>query len=201
MRLRPAGALGVLAEVEDLETVHRLQAAVLGAGLPGVVEVVPGYRTLLVTTDSAASVAAVREALPLLDLPPVAALPGRLVEVPVVYDGEDLAAVAAATGLSSDEVVRRHAAPDYLVAFLGFAPGFPYLVGLDPSLHVPRRSSPRVRVPAGSVGLAGPQTGIYPVASPGGWQLIGRTDVVLFDADRSPPALLAAGDRLRFVPC
>lgn len=201
MRLRPAGALGVLAEVEDLPTVHRLQAAVLGAGLPGVVEVVPGYRTLLVTTDSAASVASVREVLPLLELPPVAALPGRLVEVPVVYDGEDLAALAAATGLSSDEVVRRHAAPDYLVAFLGFAPGFPYLVGLDPSLHVPRRSSPRVRVPAGSVGLAGPQTGIYPVASPGGWQLIGRTDVVLFDPERSPPALLAAGDRLRFVPC
>lgn len=201
MRLRPVGVSGVLAEVEDLETVHRLQAAVLSASLPEVVEVVPGYRTLLVTTGSSASVAAVREALPLLELPPVAALPGRLVEVPVGYDGEDLAAVAAATGLSSDEVVRRHAAPDYLVAFLGFAPGFPYLVGLDPSLHVPRLSSPRVRVPAGSVGLAGPQTGIYPVASPGGWQLIGRTDVVLFDPERSPPALLAAGDRLRFVPC
>lgn len=200
MRLRPVGLTGVLAEVDGLETVHRLQAAVVG--LPGVVEVVPGYRTLLVTAASPREAQVVREALPALDLPvPVLEqVRRRLVEVPVVYDGEDLAEVARRTGLSTAEVVQRHTAPEYLVAFLGFAPGFPYLVGLDPALHVPRRATPRTRVPAGSVGLAGEQTGIYPRPTPGGWQLVGRTDTVLFDASREPPALLAAGDRLRFVP-
>ena len=199
MRLRPVGRLGVLAEVDDLEAVHRLEAAVRAAALPGVVEVVPGYRTLLVTTSSAAAVDTVRSALPELDLPVLEQVRARVVEVPVVYDGPDLAAVAEATGLSPAEVVQRHTASDYLVAFLGFAPGFPYLVGLDPALHVPRRATPRTSVPAGSVGLAGPQTGIYPSATPGGWQLIGRTGTVLFDVHRDPPALLAAGDRLRFV--
>ena len=200
MRLRRVGALGVLAEVADLETVHCLDAAVRAASLPGVVEVVPGYRTLLVTTTRPSDLAAVREALPALDLPVLEQVRARVVDVPVVYDGEDLPAVAALTGLSEEEVVRRHTAVEYLVAFLGFAPGFPYLVGLDPSLHVPRRETPRTRVPAGSVGLAGEQTGIYPQPTPGGWQLIGRTDTVLFDVGHDPPALLAAGDRLRFVP-
>lgn len=198
MRLRPVGRLGVLAELPDLSTVHRLVAAVRASGLP-VVDVVPGYRTVLVTTASAADLAVVRHVLPELDLPAASAVSARQVEIPVVYDGEDLPSVAALTGLSEEEVVRRHTAPDYVVAFLGFAPGFPYLVGLDPSLHVPRRSSPRTSVPAGSVGLAGPQTGVYPQATPGGWQLIGRTPVALFDVTRDPPALLAAGDRLRFV--
>ena len=199
MRLRPVGARAVLSEVDDLETVHRLSAAVRAAGLDGVVEVVPGYRTLLVTTDGVASLAAVREALPGLELPAVAEVRARLVEVPVVYDGPDLASVASSTGLSEAEVVQRHTAPEYLVAFLGFSPGFPYLVGLDPALHVPRRATPRTRVPAGSVGLAGNQTGVYPSATPGGWQLLGRTQAVLFDPRRDPPALLSAGDRLRFV--
>ena len=200
MRLRAAGPQAVLAEVDDLETVHRLQAAVRAARLRGVVEVVPGYRTLLVATASIADAAVVRETLPRLDLPVLEQARGRLVEVPVVYDGADLPEVAQLTGLSEAEVVRRHAAPEYVVAFLGFAPGFPYLVGLDPSLHVPRRATPRTSVPAGTVGLAGPQTGVYPQPTPGGWRLIGRTDAVLFDAGREPPALLAAGDRLRFVP-
>ena len=191
------GPLGVLAELPDLSTVHRLAAA--ARALPGVVEVVPGYRTVLVTAESVARLAAVREALPVLDLSAGSSVEGRLVEVPVVYDGEDLGEVARLTGLSSAEVVRRHTAVDYVVAFLGFAPGFPYLVGLDPSLHVPRRSTPRTSVPAGSVGLAGPQTGVYPQATPGGWQLIGRTSVSFFDVLRDPPALLSAGDRLRFV--
>jgi 5-oxoprolinase (ATP-hydrolysing) subunit B len=96
-------------------------------------------------------------------------------------------------------VVRRHTAPEYTVAFLGFSPGFPYLVGLDPALEVPRRDTPRTSIPAGSVGLAGGQTGVYPTASPGGWQLIGRTEVTLFDPDRDPPALLGPGSRLRFT--
>lgn len=199
MRLRRVGARGVLAEVEDLETVHRLQAAVRAAELAGLVEVVAGYRTLLVTTRSTAQAVAVREALPRLPLPMLEQVRGRLVELPVVYDGPDLVEVAQRTGLSEQEVVRRHTAPEYLVAFLGFAPGFPYLVGLDPALQVPRRETPRTRVAAGSVGLAGSQTGVYPGPSPGGWQLIGRTDAALFDVERTPPALLAAGDRLRFV--
>ena len=198
MRLRPVGPLSVLAELRDLSTVHRLVGAVRSSSLP-VVDVVPGYRTVLVTTASPADLADVRRALPELSLPAASEVSSRVVEIPVVYDGPDLSLVASSTGLSVPEVVRRHTAPDYVVAFLGFSPGFPYLVGLDPSLHVPRRSSPRTSVPAGSVGLAGPQTGVYPASTPGGWQLIGRTSAVLFDADRSPPALLAAGDRLRFV--
>jgi KipI family sensor histidine kinase inhibitor len=189
----------VLAEVDDLETVHRLAAAVRGALLRGVVDVVPGYRTVLVTTGHAEELAAVRDALPQLELPPLASARGRLVELPVTYDGADLAEVATLTGLSADDVVARHTAAEYVVAFLGFTPGFPYLVGLDPALHVPRRATPRTAVPAGAVGLAGGQTGVYPQATPGGWQLIGRTDAVLFDATRDQPALLAPGDRLRFV--
>jgi KipI family sensor histidine kinase inhibitor len=199
VRLRPAGECGVLAEVIDLETVHRLAAAVRAAALPGVVDVVPGYRTVLVTTGEPGQAQAVHAALPRLPLPALDAARGRLVEVPVSYDGEDLAEVAGLTGLPAADVVRRHTAVEYVVAFLGFTPGFPYLVGLDPALHVPRRETPRTAVPAGAVGLAGDQTGVYPRASPGGWQLIGRTDVVLFDPDRDPPALLAPGDRLRFV--
>lgn len=199
MRLRCAGERAVLAEVDDLPTVHRLAAAVCGAGLPGVVDVVPGYRTVLVTVDDAARLAAVRSALPELPLGRALVAPPRRVEVPVVYDGEDLDDVCRLTGLGRDEVVRRHTAPDYVVAFLGFTPGFPYLVGLDPALHVPRRATPRTSVPAGSVGLAGAQTGVYPRATPGGWQLIGRTDVVLFDAGRDPPSLLSPGDLLRFA--
>lgn len=199
MRLRPVGALGVLAEVADLDTVHRLAAAVRAAALPGVVEVVPGYRTLLVTAATPQHSDGVRQALPALELPPAAQARGRTHEVPVVYDGQDLADVARLTGLSPAQVVQRHTAPEYVVAFLGFAPGFPYLVGLDPALHVPRRATPRTAVPAGSVGLAGTQTGIYPQRTPGGWQLLGHTDVVLFEVTRDPPALLAAGDRLRFL--
>ena len=199
MRLRPVGPLGVLAEVEDLQAVHRLDAAVRAAALAGVVEVVPGYRTLLVTTESATACAAVRQALPGLVVGDAPLSASRTVEVPVVYDGEDLPDVARLTGLPVEEVVRRHCAVEYVVAFLGFAPGFPYLLGLDPALDVPRRATPRTRVPAGSVGLAGRQTGVYPTASPGGWRLIGRTDVALFDVQRDPPSLVVAGDRLRFV--
>src|SRR4029453_16125360 len=126
--------------------------------------------------------------LPQLELPPAGGGAGEPVEIPVSYDGADLPEVARLTGLEAEEVVRRHTAPEYTVAFLGFSPGFPYLVGLDPALEVPRRDTPRTSIPAGSVGLAGGQTGIYPTASPGGWQLIGRTQVTLFDPHRDPPA-------------
>jgi KipI family sensor histidine kinase inhibitor len=121
--------------------------------------------------------------------------------IPVCYDGEygpDLADVAAHCGLDADAVIARHTAADYRVAMLGFAPGFPYLLGLDPQLSVPRRTDPRQRVPAGSVAIGGSQTGIYPEVLPGGWQLIGRTPLRLFDVAASDPSLLAAGDRVRF---
>jgi KipI family sensor histidine kinase inhibitor len=201
VRLRPAGERALLVEVEELETVHRLHAALRRLDPPGVVELVPGYRTLLVVADPerAAALDELAARLPELELPPADAVAGGTVEIPVRYDGEDLPEVAALTGLAAEEVVRRHTAPTYTVAFLGFSPGFPYLVGLDPALEVPRRDTPRTAIPAGSVGLAGSQTGIYPTASPGGWRLIGRTDAVLFDPGRDPPALLGAGGRLRFT--
>ena len=201
MKLRPAGERGLLVELDDLETVHRLHAALRDLDPPGVVELVPGYRTLLVVAGpgSAGALDELAAGLPELELPPAGEVAGEPVEIPVSYDGEDLPEVASLTGLDAEEVVRRHTAPEYTVAFLGFSPGFPYLVGLDPALEVPRRDTPRTSIPAGSVGLAGGQTGIYPTASPGGWQLIGRTEVALFDPEGDPPALLAPGSRLRFT--
>jgi KipI family sensor histidine kinase inhibitor len=124
---------------------------------------------------------------------------GDLVEVPTTYDGEDLDDVAHRWDMTRDEVVATHTGAELVVAFCGFAPGFPYCTGLPGRLAVPRLDSPRPRVPAGAVGLAGPFTGIYPTASPGGWRLIGRTDLVLWDVDRDPPATLVPGTRVRFV--
>jgi KipI family sensor histidine kinase inhibitor len=129
-------------------------------------------------------------------------VPSRLVEIPVRYGGADaldLDAVAARAGLTCEEVIARHTAAEYRVAMLGFAPGFPYLLGLDPALAMPRLDTPRQHVAAGSVGIGGAQTGIYPRPGPGGWRIIGRTDAVLFDATRASPSLLAPGDRVRFV--
>lgn len=201
MKVRVAGERGLLVEVEDLATVHRLHAALRELDPPGVVELVPAYRTVLIVADpgQAEALDDLAARLPGLELPPAEAVAGETVEIPVRYDGEDLPEVAGLTGLEPEEVVRRHTAPEYTVAFLGFSPGFPYLVGLDPALEVPRRDTPRTSIPAGSVGLAGNQTGIYPTATPGGWQLIGRTEVTLFDPARDPPALLAPGIRLRFT--
>ena len=124
---------------------------------------------------------------------------GDLVEVPTTYDGADLDDVAHRWDMTRDEVVATHTGAELVVAFCGFAPGFPYCTGLPARLAVPRLDSPRPRVPAGAVGLAGPFTGIYPTASPGGWRLIGRTDLVLWDVDRDPPATLVPGTRVRFV--
>lgn len=130
-------------------------------------------------------------------------LRARLAEIPVCYGGKwgpDLDEVAAAHDLTPAQVIARHTDASYLVYFLGFLPGFPYLGGLDPVLATPRRATPRPAVPAGSVGIAGAQTGIYPLETPGGWQVIGRTPLRLYDPDRQPPALLAAGNEVRFVP-
>ena len=123
----------------------------------------------------------------------------RVVEIPVQYDGEDLAAVAHACGLRCDEVIALHAGGAYVVAFVGFLPGFAYLDGLPERLQIPRRSQPRTRVPAGSVAIAGAQSGIYPFDSPGGWHIIGRTGTRMFDPQRTPAALAQPGDRVRFV--
>lgn len=161
-------------------------------------EIVPGARTILI--DGVPDAARLAEriagwAAP----PPEASTAGPLVQVPVVYDGPDLDAVARLWGVTPDEVVRRHTGTEFRVAFCGFAPGFGYLTGLPAELAVPRLPTPRPRVPAGSVGLAGPYTGIYPTASPGGWLLIGRTDLPLLDLERDPPTLLAPGTRVRFT--
>ena len=129
--------------------------------------------------------------------------PSKVVKIPVCYAPEygfDLQEVCRHTGLSPSEVIERHSSVLYTVQMLGFMPGFPYLTGLDPQLAVPRRATPRLKVPAGSVGLAGNQTGIYPLDLPGGWQIIGRTSLRLFDAQQDPPVLLTAGDQIRFVP-
>lgn len=175
----------------------------LRARLGAEVELVPGYTTIAVHYPAADwTFASIRDAvMPVLRaLPDTRPLhPGPLIEIPVWYDGPDLEDVARATGLAVDAVIGRHAGGEYRVALLGFVPGFAYLGGLDPALALPRRSTPRPRVPAGSVAIGGGQTGVYPAATPGGWHLIGRTTVPMFDPTRSPPALLAVGHRVRFV--
>ena len=173
---------------------------------PGLLDLVPAYRTLLVVFDPlqwqpTAAFDAVRRLADQID--EGAAVAGRLVELAVRYggeDGPDLTDVARHTGLNEAEVVARHAAVEYLVLFIGFMPGFPYLWGLDPRLTTPRLATPRRQVPAGSVGIGGDQTGVYPTVSPGGWRLIGRTTQTLYDPRVDPPTLLRAGDRVRFIP-
>lgn len=209
-QLRPAGSRGVLVEVDDLAAVLALHEQLRAAALPGVVDLVPAARTVLVVLDPGvadpATTAARIRALPPTPGPraagdgPAARDRDDLVEVPVVYDGEDLAHVGELTGWGTDGVVARHGATTWTVAFGGFVPGFGYCVADDgPTWSVPRRAGPRARVPAGAVALADAWTGVYPRASPGGWQLIGRTAAPLWDLDRDPPALLRAGATVRFV--
>ena len=171
---------------------------------PHVVEIVPGMNNLTIVFDPLAAdmERLAREMASAWERAAALKPSAREIEIPVYYGGEngpDLQAVAEHTGLSVDEVVRRHTASEYIVFFLGFQPGFAYLGELDPTLETPRRAAPRLEVPAGSVGIGGAQTGIYPAASPGGWQLIGRTRSALFDPTRDPPSLLQSGDRVRFT--
>jgi KipI family sensor histidine kinase inhibitor len=205
------GLLAVLGDEVDPDVnarVHALARAVVRRLGPLVLEVVPSYASLLVVFDPLrisrerleARVAALAAEVEGLRAGP----PRRVVEVPVCYGGDlgpDLADVARATGLSPEEVVARHSAPVYRVFLLGFTPGFPYLGGMDPRLACPRLPTPRLRVPAGSVAVGGAQTGVYPVESPGGWRLLGRTPLRLFDPTSGArrPFLLAPGDGLRFV--
>jgi KipI family sensor histidine kinase inhibitor len=188
-----------------LDCQRRVWAAAQAARTwPHVLEVVPGMNNLTLVFDP---LAADRDALAeqlraAWDAAGAAPSPDREIEIPVRYGGTfgpDLDVVAAHARLSAQEVVARHTQAEYVVFFLGFQPGFAYLGGLDPALHTPRRAEPRVEVPAGSVAIGGAQTGIYPATSPGGWQLIGRTAVPLFDPARTPPTLLQPGDRVRFT--
>lgn len=197
VELRRAGDHATLLELDDESRVPAV-ARRLAADCPGLVDVVPGHRTVLVTWTARPGPRLRELAEAALDTASEAPGP-RTIEIPVVYDGPDLDEVASLTDLSADEVVGVHLDADYVVAFLGFAPGFAYLVGGDPRLRVPRRAEPRERVAAGSVAIAGPYSGIYPRDSPGGWRLLGRTDVVLFDPGRTPPAALEPGDRVRMV--
>lgn len=186
--------------------VQALDAAIQKAGIRGIVETVPTYRSLLICYDPCAvRQKALARAVARLarDLGPTGAAGGRIVEIPVCYGGEfgeDLPDVAAHAGLSEEEVVRVHSSRDYLIYMLGFLPGFAYLGGLDPRIATPRLSTPRAKIPAGSVAIGGEQTGIYPIASPGGWRLIGSTPVRPYDPGREDPILYRAGDRIRFVP-
>lgn len=200
MKVLPCGDAALLVEADGLTAVLALAAAIRAAELPGVSDVVPAARTVLVITVPGTDLAALRRTVLELTVDPSAEPPdGETVEIAVTYDGPDLAEVAQLTGLSEDEVVTAHTGTPWRAAFGGFAPGFAYLVGGDERLCVPRRDEPRTSVPAGSVGLAGEFSGVYPRSSPGGWQLIGHTDAVLWDADREPAALLAPGGRVRFV--
>jgi KipI family sensor histidine kinase inhibitor len=184
-----------------------LRAAILAARLAGVTEVVPAYATVAVLFDPLrADADALRDRLAALataDEPPQpdpAAAPSHrpALRIPTRYDGPDLDEVAGRTGLTREEVIALHAGREYEVYLLGFAPGFAYLGDLDPALVLPRRSVPRLRVPAGSVAIAAAQTAVYPLPTPGGWHLLGRTELRMFDPGREPPVLLQPGDRVRF---
>jgi len=200
MRLAPCGDAALLVELDDLDQTLALYAELSRHRLPGVVDLVPAARTVLVRIDrSKVRLTDVAEVVASVRLQPGERPDAGRVEIEVSYDGEDLAEVGELTGLGERGVVEAHTGQEWTVAFAGFAPGFGYLVGTSDALHVPRRSTPRTRVPAGAVALAGEFTGVYPRESPGGWQLIGTCRRRMWDPDRTPPAVLAAGLRVRFV--
>ncbi|WP_405672724.1 5-oxoprolinase subunit PxpB [Streptomyces sp. NBC_01530] len=201
MRVLPVGDGALLVEVSSGDEARALHAELLrrrAEGLLIVREIVPAARTVLL--DGLDDPVGLASELTSAEVPVAARSEQDAVDIPVRYDGPDLADVAAHWGVREEDVARIHAATEFSVAFCGFAPGFGYLTGLPPRYDVPRRATPRTSVPAGSVALAGPYTGVYPRSSPGGWQLIGRTDTVLWDHARVPAALLSPGTRVRFVP-
>ncbi|WP_336855700.1 urea amidolyase family protein [Sinomonas albida] len=197
--IRPSGSRSALVELDSLAAVLSLARQLDAEPLPGQRDVVPAATTVLVSADSPESLAAIVRRVRSLDLGPGEQRAGELVVIETVYDGADLDEVARLTGLSRDGVIAAHSGQVWDAAFGGFAPGFAYLAG-DGALDVPRRSSPRTAVPAGSVALAGTYSAVYPRESPGGWQLIGRTSAVMWDLERANPALLRPGDRVRFEP-
>lgn len=211
LRAQPLGdsavaiVFGTERRPELLSQIHSAARSLRAAGIPHVEDVVPAYLALMVFYDplrasyeamSSTLIEACNRGTPESAKPPQS----REHRIPVRYDGIDLDAVAAATGLSRDDVIARHSGKTYTVDLLGFVPGFAYLSELDPSLQLPRRVQPRPRVAAGSVAIAGAQTGIYPLDIPGGWHIIGKTETVMFDPTRDAPALLTPGDTVRFEP-
>ncbi|ETD30225.1 allophanate hydrolase subunit 1 [Williamsia sp. D3] len=199
MTILAYGDRSLLIEAGTTEDAIGWTVAINKASLPGVVDVVPGARTVLVTADGPGRTGPLRAALErLTPTPEDARRDGTTVDLPVIYDGPDLDDIARLTGLSAEEVVAAHTGTAWQVAFGGFAPGFAYLIGGDTRLQVPRRDEARTKVPTGAVGLAGEFSGIYPRQSPGGWQLLGHTDLPMWDADRDPPALLQPGTLVRF---
>jgi len=207
-RIFPLGDAALVCEAPPpatLECQQRVWATAIAArDWAHVLEVVPGMNNLTLVFEplEANAGALAEQLLAAWHAASATDAPGRDIEIPVQYGGKfgpDLHAVAEHTGLTAREVVERHAGGCYVVFFIGFQPGFAYMGGLDAALHTPRRASPRFEVPVGSVGIGGEQTGIYPAVSPGGWQLIGRTEVPLFDPARRPPTLLQPGDRVRFT--
>ncbi|WP_157594610.1 5-oxoprolinase subunit B family protein [Streptosporangium amethystogenes] len=203
MRIRRAGEWSLLVETGSLEISHRLDTLLRADRPAGVVEIVPGPATVLVTAPGADLTRLRDRLLHLLEtgstIDAGSAVPAPPVTIPVVYDGADLDEVAALSGLSPGEVVERHTGRELVVGWLGFAPGFAYLTGLDPALRVPRLATPRTSVPAGSVAVAGPYSAVYPSASPGGWRLLGRSTTAVWDVTAEPPALLTPGTRVRFL--
>lgn len=212
MDLRPVGVNGILAVLGDSISeqtgaqVAALREAIADAHISSVEETIPAYASLLVKYDPfLTDYAALCDRLRALEkrLSASAVQAGKIVEIPVCYGGvygEDLPFVAKHAGLSEKEVVALHSAQPYRIYMLGFLPGFPYLGGLNERLHTPRLSTPRTKIPAGSVGIGGKQTGIYPLESPGGWQLIGRTPLTLFSPGTGGALPYGPGDRIRFVP-
>ncbi|HEX5532144.1 MAG TPA: allophanate hydrolase subunit 1 [Actinomycetales bacterium] len=203
VRVLPYGDAALLVELADLDEVLAFADAVRSATPPEVVDVVPAARTVLVVAEPGADLTSLERSL--LDLRPSTSKAGPanaddVLELPVHYDGPDLEEVAAVMELSVEELISLHTGREWQVAFGGFAPGFGYLTRHDFTATIPRREQPRTRVPAGAVGLAGRFSGVYPSASPGGWQLIGRTDAVLWDVDRDPPSLIRPGSWVRFLP-
>ncbi|MFJ3305438.1 allophanate hydrolase subunit 1 [Streptomyces sp. NPDC086549] len=201
MRALPVGDSGLLVEVASGEEAQALHSELLrrrAEGSLAVREIVPAARTVLL--DGLDDPVRWASELTASEVPPARPRAREVIKLPVRYDGPDLAEVAAHWNVPEREVARIHAATEFTVAFCGFAPGFGYLTGLPARYDVPRRATPRTAVPAGAVALAGPYTGVYPRSSPGGWQLIGTTDAVLWDHARVPAALLSPGVRVRFVP-
>lgn len=193
--MRPAGPRAWLVETADVAGLH----AAIEAAPFDLVDVVPAAATVLVVVADPRQLAAVGEWLGSVPERARADSAAAVVEIPVRYDGPDLGAVARAAGLDEAAVVDRHRSVTYRCAFCGFAPGFAYLTGLPPELHVPRRATPRTRVPAGAVAIAAGYTAVYPSPSPGGWHLIGSADRDLWDPDRDPPAMVRPGMLVRFV--
>ncbi|MFB8239580.1 allophanate hydrolase subunit 1 [Kitasatospora purpeofusca] len=209
MEILRYGSRALLVEVGDLDRAGALHTALLRDPPPGTLELVPAARTVLVRYDPGTTapdrLAAALRAVDLSATADDATRSGTgarsgTVEIPVRYDGADLPEVAHLCGLTVPEVIARHCAATYRVAFCGFAPGFAYLTGADPALRVPRRTVPRTRVPAGSVALADEFTGVYPRESPGGWQLLGTTGISLWNPEADPPTPLVPGTAVRFTP-